>query len=379
MASNVAAEEPSSYGGEIALPPDVWASVLEFVPFQTVLACAATSRSMLHDAIPLLRELSIDKSSEINMAVASRFREIREIRINSLFEVTYDDDIKDICLDFETKNRAVHFLSRFDKLERVFFGVKNEAGQVEDNFSLANGYFYEGDETYPYEGSRDRMLAFIDSISGAYRCGALPKLLRISGLCCPDTTNLGGHRGTECDTCLRACKNFPVEAVLCFDCRGSSISNARSGRSHELDVCLERAQVESIIESRPGGHELLRSSERLLRLLGSARRYKIDLGGDGKALYIVKYKSEELEEITRVIAYADLDVKKVVPMHKSTEAVLGSFATDDGTSIPPRSQRYFCETSSQYLESKVGICLDKEELGSSFEDLVECTTSCLGC
>ena len=129
--------------------------------------------------------------------------------------------------------------------------------------------------------------------------------------------------------------------------------------------------MESIIESRPGGHELLRSSERLLRLLGSARRYKIELGGDGKALYIVKYKSEELEEITRVIAYADLDVKKVVPMHKSTEAVLGSFATDDGTSIPPRSQRYFCETSSQYLESKVGICLDKEELGSSFEDLVE--------
>ena len=45
MASNVAAEEPSSYGGEIALPPDVWASVLEFVPFQTRLL--STSRFLL--------------------------------------------------------------------------------------------------------------------------------------------------------------------------------------------------------------------------------------------------------------------------------------------------------------------------------------------
>ena len=69
---------------------------------------------MLHDVIPRLSKLHIDKSSEMNLNVTARFRDIREIHINSLV----------ISAGLKTKIRLVPFLSRFDKVERVFFGGK---------------------------------------------------------------------------------------------------------------------------------------------------------------------------------------------------------------------------------------------------------------
>lgn len=53
--------------------------------FETILSCGATSRTLLHDAMPLLKTLRIDKPEQINLTVASRFRDIKEIHINSLF------------------------------------------------------------------------------------------------------------------------------------------------------------------------------------------------------------------------------------------------------------------------------------------------------
>ena len=187
-------------------------------------------------------------------------------------------------MDFETKIRIVPFLSRFASLERVFFGVKNEDGRILKDFPLASeGYFYAGDESYPDDGSREEMLQLLDNISGAFSCGALPKNLNILGLVCPDATDKTSNRGDSCDICMRACKSFPLQSVVEFECRGTSSNNAKSGRSHCLDVCLERAKFESIIESRSGGKEMLHSEDRLLRLLGRGRRYKIpsqEVGGD---------------------------------------------------------------------------------------------------
>ena len=77
------------------------------------------------------------------------------------------------------------------------------------------------------------------------------------------------------------------------------MSNARSGRKYGLDVCLQMAQIESIIESRPGGKELLKSEERLLRLLGSGRLWKIAADDIGRALHIVKYRKTQLNEMKR--------------------------------------------------------------------------------
>ena len=234
------------------------------LPFQSILSCSAVCRSMLHETLPLLTKLCIDKSSELHLTVAARFRDIREIQINSLLIASVVDEWKrTVSVDLETKVRLLPFLLRFEKLEIAHFGGKDETGNDIERFTPACDYFSDGDEGYPNEGPRERMLSLIDLLSGAFRCGALPKHLMISGLCCPDSTN---RRSSDCEVCLRACDSFPLESVLRFECHGLSYGNACSGRSYGLDTCLERDQLGSIIESR-GGHDLLRSEERLLRLM----------------------------------------------------------------------------------------------------------------
>jgi hypothetical protein len=190
-------------------------------------------------------------------------------------------------------------------------------------------------------------------ISGAFGIGAFPSHLKISGLACPNIVN---SMGRDCTTCQRACKSFPLESVVAFESDGSSSNNARSGRPYGLDVCLPVAEIESIIESRPGGKELLRSDSRLLRLLGSGRRW--DLKPDdnsGQALLIVKYTQAQLDEIKRVIQYAELDVKKLCPQ-KVHEAVSTSFL--GGRSLPQNSQCYLSDESLLYLKDEVGLFID---------------------
>ena len=332
---------------------------------------------MLH-AMPLLTKLCIDKSSQMNLAVASRFRDIREIHINSLLKVTVDEQgYNDMDIDMETKLRVVPFLIRFvSTLEYVCFGQKNVAnGKTIEGYASTDAYFWdESDEGYPNECSKDRMMAFLDLLSGAFGIGALPTHLKISGLCCPDAGGSHGRRNS-CETCLRACRSFPLKSVVEFECRGSSSSNGRSGRMYGLDVCLERAQIESIIESRPGGKQLLCSEDRLLRLLGRGRRYKIAPnagGGDGKELYIVKYQQAELDEIKRVIAYAEIDVK-TLSVQTISSAVMRSFATNGNDLIPPKCQRYFSEASLEHLENKLGLLIDKERFERPLTDLMEHT------
>ncbi|KAL7546353.1 hypothetical protein ACHAWF_009688 [Thalassiosira exigua] len=361
-------------GGPLVLPPEVWASVLEFLPFASVLSCAAVSRGMLRDVVPRLTTLRIDKSSQMNLTVASRFRDLKEIRINSLLKVTVDyfdgdSSIEDVSLDIETKIMVVPFLSRFSRtLERVSFGAKNAAGKDMENFSLAAAHIWdEADDIYPNESPSESIMAFIDMISGAFQCGAFPKRLKLSGLCCPRTCN--ALRGDQCSTCTRACKSFPLESVLRFENRGTSLSNARSGRSYGLDVCLPMAQVESIIESRPGGKELLRSEHRLLRLLGSGRRWEIKSGDGGRALYISKYDQDELAEMKRVIAYADLDVTKL--SEKMVQEAISKSFLKDGLSMPPRSQRYLSGASLAHLKDELGLRFDEAAINASLTNLVE--------
>jgi len=327
--------------------------------------------------MPLLKELRIDTSSQMNLKVASRFRDIKTIYINSLLKVTVEDDEGDgwteINLDLESRVRVVHFLSKFDNLDRVVFVGKDENGDDIQYFTTIDAYFFEGeDQSYPNEGGRQSMLAFLDMISGGYNCGALSKPFKISGLVCPDATNRQGMRSDSCKTCLRACRSFPLESVAEFECRGSSKSKGKAGRMYGLDVCLERAILESIIESRPGWKKLLRSKDRLLRLLGSGMRYKINsIDGEEdvhKALYIVKYKQEELDEIKRVIEYAELDVKKL-SMQSISSAIRQSFAINNGK-IPPVDQCYMSESSISYLKD-LGLTIKKEDFIRPLADLIK--------
>ena len=351
---------------QLTLPPEMWANVMKYLPFDNILSCCVVSRSMLHETMPLLTKIQINNAAQMNLAVASRFRDVTDIHINSLLLREIDDEFEDVNFDFESRIRVLPFLFCFVKtLERVHFGAKDNLGNVIEGFSPTNACFWEeSDMGYPYEAPWDLMMAFIDSLSGAFICGALPQHLQISGLCCPSTRDR--RMGTQCATCIRACKSFPLESVARFHSHGSSAENARSGRAFGLDVCLPIAQVESIIETRTGGKELLLSDERLFRLLESGRRWEIGDEDSGK-LVIVKYKKTQLDEMKRVITYAGLDVKKL-PTDKLQAAVLKSF--EKGTTLPPKMRCYLSEQSLLCLKDEVDLSIDVAEIcGSTSEFL----------
>jgi hypothetical protein len=124
-------------------------------------------------------------------------------------------------------------------------------------------------------------------------------------------------------------------------------------------VCLNKSEIESVIESRPGGHELLRSDQRLLRLLGSGRHYQI-AADDEEILHLVGYSDEQLVEIKRVIEYAELNVKDI-PSLNVTAAILRSFAIYSCSSLPPSTRRYLSQLSIQHLTSKIGLLIDAKD------------------
>ena len=184
------------------------------LPFDDILSCAATSRTLLHEAMPSLKTLHIDKACQINLTVASRFRGIKVVNVNSLFTLQIhdegtEDEATSINIDMETKISIVPFLSQFHSLEYVHFG---------DNigFKIDGGYFWEEGGGYPDVGSRESMLSFHDLLSGAFKSGALSKNLKVSGLCCPDAADHHGLRSSNCESCLRACKRFPLDVVASF-------------------------------------------------------------------------------------------------------------------------------------------------------------------
>ena len=109
----------------------------------------------------------------MNLMIASRFRDVREIHINSLLKVMDENDDGDgwTCIssmDVETKLRLLPFLSRFDNmLERVVFEGKNiENGDDVKYHATVDAYFPEDGESYPDHAARDSMLALLDDMSG---------------------------------------------------------------------------------------------------------------------------------------------------------------------------------------------------------------------
>ena len=220
-----------------------------------VLSMCATSRSM-HNVMRKMTTLRIDHVLQMNAVVALRFRGVTKLHVNLLMHLrTYlggtFDEISEVELDLETTLRTVPFLSQLPSLRQLAFGVKTDAGEDIPRFAPASEYFSEGSgEQYP--SHRTRMQNFLDSLSAAYACGALSQQLKISGLCCPDSSVVYNCRNDtdDCETCRRACNSFPLDSVRNFESSGSSVHNAASKRSLHLDVCLKKATIRSIVEGR---------------------------------------------------------------------------------------------------------------------------------
>jgi len=357
----------------LLLPPEVWAMTMCHLDYKSVLSCAATSRSMLRDVMPLVTMIHIEKSAEMNALSSMRFRDVRDVNIYSLIRqdplpLPHDPNYTESIVDRDTAMRAVPFLSRFPKLERVVFRGKKSNGDIPYRPGFKNLGFEDG---YIDEDDMDNEVGntLIDLISASFQCQCFPKDLHLSGLRClhsyPDTNDGTGISG--CKVCQRACRSYPLNQVVNFENEGSSSmmladsDEFYSKRLYTLDVCLTRSEIESIIEARPGGKALLRSDARFFYLLGRGSRYVISSSDDGsRPLCVVEYSKRELEELGRVIEYSQLTAKNI-SRKKVTRAILRSFAKDDTHATPPNDRCYLARDSFNHLKDTIGLSICEED------------------
>jgi len=237
------------------LPPDAWAAIMEYLSLSDAISLSSTCRTMYHDAAPLVTSIHIMDATEMKSSVSKCFTDVRDIYIYSLHQVVldhYTDDEEEIdfvryhTIDFETSMRAAPFLSNnFVKLERVFFGSmhKIEGNEEEDESVVALLPYVDtkvivDDDGGDFDSVQENISRLIDSLSAAFRSGALSQNLLVRGLRCFSADE-------ECRVCKRACKSFPIISVVNFECDGSSRHQLLSKRSFDLDLCLEQDQLVS--------------------------------------------------------------------------------------------------------------------------------------
>jgi hypothetical protein len=80
-----------------------------------------------------------------------------------------------------------------------------------------------------------------------------------------------------------------------------------------------------------------------------------------RVFYVVKYSGSELDELERVIAYAQLDIKKC-SRADLTRAIMRSFAGSDKQTLPPKDQCYLAPASFNYLKVEIGMDICVEDI-----------------
>ena len=415
------------------IPSEIFATnILNYLDYQSILSLSVTCKHILHNIIPLITTLHINKSIQMNGLIVQRrrFRDnVKSINIYSLLVQRSEEDfdqnengtIKYYNVDSDTVMRFIPFISQFSNLQRVFVGgmVRGQVIHIPNRSNL-----------WDDEGDVNRVQTLMDMISGAFRVGGvLPRDLQVMGLRCPHSRIRYTRDNEEvilptCQVCERACQSLPLEQVVQFGNGGmlsddinnnSNFHLPRCGLNH---VCLDRSQIESIVESRTGGNALLRSNARFMYLLGRGSLYEIQMEdphniterttsenrtvnnedtedgnsssdesmpgpdeeesdegsssdedmaneGDneafetphGTSLYIVMYTVKEMEELQRVLEYAGLNAARI-PQEEVTRAIMQSFARDD--KAPPSNQCYLSKRSLIDLRDTLGLSIDDE-------------------
>jgi hypothetical protein len=80
-----------------------------------------------------------------------------------------------------------------------------------------------------------------------------------------------------------------------------------------------------------------------------------------RVFYVVKYSDSELDELERVIAYSQLDIKKC-SRADLTRAIMRSFAGSDRQTLPPKDQCYLAPASFVYLKVEIGMDICVEDI-----------------
>ena len=123
-------------------------------------------------------------------------------------------------------------------------------------------------------------------------------------------------------------------------------------------MCLARSQIESIVESRPRGKNLLNSNARFLHLLGRGSRYEIPSDNDAP-LFVVLYSEREINELKRVIEYAQSDVKSM-ESEGLIRSIMRSFAKGDRGPTPPKNRCFLSKKSISQLRD-IGLPIHRKD------------------
>ena len=113
------------------IPSEIFATnILNYLDYQSILSLSATCKHILHNIIPLITTLHINKSIQMNGLIVQRrrFRDVKSINIYSLLkerpEEDFDDDvntgrvIKYYDIDSDTVMRFIPFISQFPRVQR---------------------------------------------------------------------------------------------------------------------------------------------------------------------------------------------------------------------------------------------------------------------
>eukprot|EP00956_Cyclotella_meneghiniana_P016619 scaffold26333_cov56-Cyclotella_meneghiniana.AAC.2 len=255
------------------LPAEMWAAVMDHLDFSSVLSMTATSRTM-KDAASYVAELHPLKILARCMGVWEGVSTIEDFDEDS--DGSVGDEI--FSVDFDTAMRAVPFISTFTNLEKCCFGGLNGRDIY---------YFYDGFHLFDHT---------------------------VTGLGCVSTYRMPN----SCESCVRACRSFPVQAVSRF------VHDEAS--NHNLKVCIKREALANILKSRPGGEEALCSRYHLFRQLGKCDRLLLGSQNERK-LWLVTMSECNAADLEYEVNQSGLDKAKLDSSQISA-AIMKSFKTN---------------------------------------------------
>jgi len=255
---------------------------------------------MLHDALPLVTALHIEKPSHLRIGIVSKqFRDVRSVSIYNLFI----KEGKNATLDEDIATQSVHFLFRFSNLERVTF-LGTDGNDLRSLNSVPSLVFTQKQKESIYN--------LLDSFSGAFDYKHLPRNLQIIGLRCPRRRS-----SSDCTVCRRICNKFPVQRI------------------GNISLCLYHATSKELIKARKGGMNYLQSETRFMQLLGG----NID---DTRCDYsIIAYNAGLRDEINSIIESSKVDFTKL-----NSEDVAKAIKKQ----YPNNVTVYLSESAFDYLE-----------------------------
>ena len=265
---------------------------------------------MLHDALPLVTTLHIEKASQLRAGtVSNHLRDVRSISICNLFRTNSIGEATEI--DEHIATQSVPFISkRFPHLESVSFWGADGDNLLSLDLSVDNP---------------DGIYQLFDSFSSAFDCRSIPNNLQINGLRCPQS--LFANTG-DCKVCKRVCKMFPLERI------------------GDIDLCLPIATSKELIMSRRGGRDYLQSEIRFMQLLGTFFPY---VPSD---FCLVGY-DEVQDELDSIITSSKFDVTKI-----SQEDMLIAITRH----FPDNISVYLHEDSFDYLKKTIGLPISNDLL-----------------